>query len=225
MTLLCGTYSGWSTHSKAKEAPCEPCKVARREYLAKWREANRDRLKEKHAKWREENKKHVTAARKENYEDNKEHYAQLHKKWKAANPEKVQGYKDKWLANNPEKRKEAEKKWRLAHPENGKMKEGRRRARIRETKVEDFTEQHVLDLYGISCHICNLEIDMDAPRRTNQEGWENGLHLDHLIPLAKGGTHTIDNLRPAHGLCNTRKSHKVLQYATAVPDTWEQDNP
>jgi len=31
------------------------------------------------------------------------------------------------------------------------------------------------------------------------------LHIDHLVPLAKGGSDTLENVRPAHGICNLRK--------------------
>lgn len=33
--------------------------------------------------------------------------------------------------------------------------------------------------------------------------------LDHVVPLAKGGTHTASNLRTAHWVCNTRKGVRV----------------
>lgn len=48
------------------------------------------------------------------------------------------------------------------------------------------------------CHICTCDIESLAD-----------LHFDHVVPLAKGGTHTADNIRPAHALCNLRKSDKV----------------
>lgn len=35
-------------------------------------------------------------------------------------------------------------------------------------------------------------------------------HLDHITPLADGGRHSADNLIPAHGFCNLRKSDTPL---------------
>lgn len=46
---------------------------------------------------------------------------------------------------------------------------------------------------------------MTAPRRTNIKGFEFGLHIDHVIPLVKGGSHTLENVRPSHAICNLKK--------------------
>jgi 5-methylcytosine-specific restriction endonuclease McrA len=34
--------------------------------------------------------------------------------------------------------------------------------------------------------------------------------LDHIIPLAKGGDHTYENIKLAHMICNSYKSDKVV---------------
>ena len=211
MQTNCGTYTAWRAHQKRKEAPCDACRAARNEYLAGWRERNKAKLKEYHAEWREDNKERVKQYREEYYQEHKETYYEQNKAWRANNVELMRSYRNTWKENNPEAYKEAQRKWEQEHPERNRVKEGRRRARKRETQVEDFTEQQVLDAYGLTCHICQKEIDIAAPRRTNKEGWERGMHLDHLTPLSKGGTHTLDNIRPAHGLCNVRKAAKIIE--------------
>jgi 5-methylcytosine-specific restriction endonuclease McrA len=30
--------------------------------------------------------------------------------------------------------------------------------------------------------------------------------IDHVVPISEGGTHTLDNLRPAHRACNSRRN-------------------
>ena len=49
------------------------------------------------------------------------------------------------------------------------------------------------------CHICGGEVGSLAD-----------LNMDHVIPLARGGTHTYDNIRPSHKRCNQRKHVKLL---------------
>lgn len=50
------------------------------------------------------------------------------------------------------------------------------------------------------CHICNNLID----RHLRGEAWMRAT-LDHVIPLARGGTHTWDNVKASHWLCNMQK--------------------
>ena len=77
-------------------------------------------------------------------------------------------------------------------------------------EIGRYTETEVLERYGTVCHICNTEIDMNSPRGTGKPGWEKGLQIDHVIPLSKGGDHTIENVRPSHGHCNLTKSATII---------------
>jgi len=78
-----------------------------------------------------------------------------------------------------------------------------RRRRAKESKL--YNELQVIATYGGNCYICGLAIDFMSPRKAGLPGWENGLHIDHLLPLAKGGSDTLENVRPAHGVCNLQK--------------------
>ena len=53
---------------------------------------------------------------------------------------------------------------------------------------------------GHVCPLCRgwLLIDPSKP-------W----HVDHKIPVSKGGRHREDNLQVTHGECNLRKSDKL----------------
>ena len=56
---------------------------------------------------------------------------------------------------------------------------------------------------GLLCQICGGEMD-----------WQTGISrvrvsLDHIIPISKGGSHTMDNVRLVHLSCNSRKGDKV----------------
>ncbi len=84
------------------------------------------------------------------------------------------------------------------------------------THIERFTEPgkysmyEILILHGTNCHICNLPIDFSAPRRSFKPGWEYGLQLDHVIPLAKDGSDQPINVKPSHGICNLSKGDKIM---------------
>lgn len=84
------------------------------------------------------------------------------------------------------------------------------RYRIKTTKRRSKTNPNrisadqVVRQYGETCHICSEVIDLSLSRTSKL-----GLTIDHVIPLSKGGSDEIENLRPAHWICNNRKSDKL----------------
>lgn len=38
----------------------------------------------------------------------------------------------------------------------------------------------------------------------------DAMHLDHIIPLSKGGTHEPNNVRITHAKCNLSKHSKII---------------
>ena len=73
-----------------------------------------------------------------------------------------------------------------------------------------YTDAEVVAYYGIDCHLCNLPIDLDAPRKAGDGEWQLGLHIDHLIPVSKGGADSLENVRPSHAFCNLSKKDKII---------------
>lgn len=58
----------------------------------------------------------------------------------------------------------------------------------------------------IPCAICGEPIPAKA--RGSQRlkyGGKGAVSVDHIIPLAQGGTSRLDNLQPTHALCNYKK--------------------
>jgi 5-methylcytosine-specific restriction endonuclease McrA len=77
---------------------------------------------------------------------------------------------------------------------------------------DGYTKFDVLDNYGTDCYLCKKPIDLDAPRRAGMPGWEKGLQIDHVYPIMRGGSDTLDNVRPTHGLCNNRKNATIIEF-------------
>lgn len=107
-----------------------------------------------------------------------------------------------WASKNREKTKQYKTKWRLKNP--NKMYLARKASRFK-NGFEKYLESDVLDQYGVNCHICSLPIDLNAARLPGAPGWEYGLHIDHVIPIMRGGADVLQNVRPSHGLCNLKK--------------------
>jgi len=73
----------------------------------------------------------------------------------------------------------------------------RRKEQKLSTSIEYFSRDDVMNLYGLKCFYCDGSFE----------------HLDHYIPLSKGGSHTLDNVRPSCKRCNLKKNAKL-------PEEW-----
>ena len=81
----------------------------------------------------------------------------------------------------------------------------RRRARQRQATVVVFDEHAIFERDGWRCHLCGGRID----RRTKFPH-PRSASLDHVVPLARGGGHSPNNLRCAHLGCNSRKGDRAV---------------
>lgn len=63
----------------------------------------------------------------------------------------------------------------------------------------------VVATWGNTCHLCRRPIDLSLSRRDPQ-----GMSIDHLTPRSRGGSNAVENLRPAHLVCNVRRGAREL---------------
>jgi 5-methylcytosine-specific restriction endonuclease McrA len=84
--------------------------------------------------------------------------------------------------------------------------ENRRRQHARRAgdAGERFTRREVLERDEFVCGICLKKID-DA--LAHPDPWSAS--LDHVIPLSRGGAHTMANAQAAHLDCNRRKAARM----------------
>lgn len=110
------------------------------------------------------------------------------------------------------KKPETKEKHRIYNRTKRKMRNGTRFKKLIaqgfNPAKDYFSANTVIETYGTNCHLCGGEVDLLAPRTPGQPGWERSLHVDHVIPLSKGGDDTLENVRPSHGKCNVRKHNR-----------------
>jgi hypothetical protein len=135
--------------------------------------------------WRLKNLQKSLEYKRKYYEENKQYFLDWHKL-------------NRNLSNRGNKPKEFE----------GLSNTQIRRLREKQNASGKVSPKDVLEKYGSVCHICNEQIDLSAPRAMRFKGWERGLHFDHVIPVVAGGAHSLENIRPAHGICNLNKGYK-----------------
>jgi len=175
----CGTTSGYKAHKRADEEPCDDCKLAKSHYNKQYQLKNLHR------------------------------YRMYGKKYRDANKEKIKEKNFNRRKNNFEAVKLSEQKYKKAHPEISRAASRKRRATLKFVKTESYSEKDVILTYGTNCYICNVAIDLNAPKKVGLKGWQNGLHIDHVIPISKGGGDTLENVRPTHALCNIKKGDRI----------------
>ena len=139
------------------------------------------------------------------YLENRELEISRSKNYYYKNTEDRKNYSKEYYKNHSETIK---KKAKISYP---KYKQSRvdnnrlRRAAKAGNEYSKYTLENLIKLYGNVCYLCNDTIDLSAPRKPGEYGWENGLHVDHVIDISAGGPDTLDNVRPTHGLCNLKK--------------------
>lgn len=87
-------------------------------------------------------------------------------------------------------------------------KNHRRRATMAGVDAERIESRAILDRDKWVCQLCRDPI----PRAAS---WPDPLSpsLDHVIPISKGGTHTVANLQAAHLSCNCKKGDRFADAA------------
>ena len=209
---------------KTKDGKCRPCSIAyNRMYYAKNadilnaqnrenRIINGDKIRAddriKHALNPE--KKHKS--NKKWRMNNEEHLRDKNKKWYIENPERAKYNNEEWIKNNPEKKRESDKLWRDSNPERvhenhkswnernphkKRTYEQNRRARknVSGGKLSTNIVEKLMKLQNGKCPCCKQQLG-------------NDYHLDHIIPLALGGTNTDNNVQLMIAACNMKKHAK-----------------
>ena len=116
------------------------------------------------------------------------------KAYREANREKECAWQKAYREANREKIRIYDKAWREANPEKRCATRARRNARKNGAAGQATAEQRAArqDYYGGRCYICG------APAEA----------MDHVIPLARGGSNWPANLRPICRSCNSMKGAK-----------------
>jgi 5-methylcytosine-specific restriction endonuclease McrA len=71
--------------------------------------------------------------------------------------------------------------------------------------VEDVNRHEIFKRDDYTCQLCSLPIVMSLifPHRMSST-------IDHIVPLAVGGTHEPANVQAAHFACNAAKGARIV---------------
>jgi 5-methylcytosine-specific restriction endonuclease McrA len=129
--------------------------------------------------------------------------------WNKANPERSAARVKKWREENKERQLEHERRWREENPERW-LESRRKRNRVRHVRKRanggTFTQADLDALFARHKEKCG-----ECRKKSAK------LQIDHMIPVAKGGTSDPSNLQLLCPSCNRRKNAKG-------PIEWAREN-
>jgi 5-methylcytosine-specific restriction endonuclease McrA len=134
--------------------------------------------------WRIKNRIRLRAQEQEKRRKNRDKYTKYQSRWYDKHRAQWNSYQMQRLRENPDIRREMAQRRRARRNGNG--------------IVEVFDRQEIWVRDRGICGICKLSVDSDD--------WEE----DHVVPLARGGTHTYDNVQVSHKRCNRKKGAKLM---------------
>jgi 5-methylcytosine-specific restriction endonuclease McrA len=110
------------------------------------------------------------------------------------NKTKAAEYGNLYRLTNQEKIKSAQAQWRINNKEKAMIGVHLRRARLRDAKRFTVTKADVKKIMSNNCLYCGKPSE----------------HLDHIVPISRGGLHSVGNFAPSCANCNRSKSNKFI---------------
>lgn len=210
---------------------CKPCACQK---SRDWGRDNAEYVCEKHKQYYRDNAEHLKAyakdyarnnpdkiksANKIHYQKNKDAIDARNKEWAEKHPERVKEIKRAYIERDPERRRKQAREYPHRHPERTKERArlGRRNypATARRSYTEyrkrkmnaegTYTNQDVRNLFEDQeerCFFCGIRISWNIPA---------DYHIDHLMPLNRGGSNWPDNLVLACGSCNSSRQDRTVE--------------
>lgn len=193
-----------------------------------WWHANRDRLlqydKDRYPKRREQtlarlkeeyrkNPERQRARNKIYWAKNKDRLSLVSRRWRQKNADWKRRYNAEYTRSNPNKVRIWSKKWANKNPGKIKAYDVNRRARelgsvINAEAVKQFFAWIKNQDY-VTCTYCGCYITGKS------------VHIDHIVPLSRGGTHDPHNFAVSCPHCNQSKSDFLLSEWPKCPEKFK----
>ena len=176
-----------------------------------WAAANREKSRAIKEKWAKANPEKIRAKNVIFYKNNSERLLAAGREWEKANRDKANASDAAWRKNNPERYKAAytaqrknkpelykaiQAAYRKRNPETIRFRDHARRAIGKQSSISaKGLIERLIKLQRGLCPCCNLPLG-------------NDFHMDHIDPIARGGSIGSDNIQLMRAICNMNKSAK-----------------
>lgn len=210
---LPATLDYFNRKGRSNDSLRAKCKDCERDY----REVNKDHRREVDRQWRRANKEHKAAYMRDYYRKNRKQELARYYRWKEEHREEIKEYWREYCRERKSKKREYDQQYRIANRDKiraGKKKwvennresirlKGRVYAALRNARKRktggSYTKKDIKDQYARQhgkCYYCGQKVG-------------DTYHVDHVVPLSRGGSNSPENLVVACVHCNLSKSNKL----------------
>lgn len=202
----------FSRDKSSKDGLQSKCKACERAHYASNKEAiseqqrvyqaaNKETIAEKKRAYNSMKKEDIAATCLAYRTENKEKIAAKHREYYAANKEVIAAKKRDRHAASPEKAAAISRRWLLENPDKAAANNRNRRARKRSANGR-HTAEDVNAIFESQRGMC-----ASCPAKLIKSG-KNRYHVDHIVPLIRGGSNDKYNIQCLCPSCNMRKNAK-----------------
>ncbi len=187
------------------------CKICVNKKNREWYERNRDQRKISVDRWALENKESIAEKAKVYYLENRGAYAERAKKYRLEDPEKIRLRSSNYYQQNKSAHRALVKAWGERNPDALRAMSHKRRCAERSADGS-FTADDVQKLFESQFGICT------GCGNALESSGDKKYHVDHIMPIALGGSNWPSNLQLLCPRCNLTKNAKH-------PDVWSKIKP
>ena len=159
---------------------CSKCKKCQSEYNKTWHQAHREEHIDAMKRYNQGQLEERHAKNKAEYVERRQEFLEIHSKYYQENKSEI---------------KRKQRVYDKEHPEIHRTIRANRRAAEGSFTPAEF--RSICEKYSWKCFYCDTDIDLKSASP------------DHYIPLARGGTSYIENIRPSCLSCNLHKNNKT----------------
>lgn len=185
--LVCPDCGAVVARGSPRQIRCKDCAKKRQaDRFTAWRKANPAKMRAHVSRWQKANRDKVSSRG---------------RRYREAHPERIKTRRRRAYRDDPDKAREAVRQWRQANPARARDASAKRRARYLQAYIAPVTKFDIARMMaeqGGKCAVPGCGASLAA-----------SYHVDHIIPLAKGGTHEPSNVQLMCPSCNCSKGSKL----------------
>lgn len=214
----CGDYKTLNNFYKRKNGrrkQCKNCmKLYWKRYHANYYLENKKHILKKNSEYKKANPEKFKEYRKKFYKNNKEKFALENKIWIEKNKNYRRDYRKKYYKKNQEKIKKYRSKYNRMYYKENKDKLKAYFKRYKKENIEKYL-WHNNRRKALKLNLTSQDANQEKIRFIYWAAKElekiDGIkyHVDHIIPLSKGGLHHENNLQVIEAKNNLKKGSKI----------------